>query len=368
MTVHNEDSTRDHNEVCIEVADTDLDFRVLNLDTDTPTGGKIAKAAGFSSDQRAFVLQWMNDGDFEGLRVQEEADLRKGTKFIVAHADSTNRIAIDGNEVDWPDDVISGVIIRKLGRIPDDKQIYIERSDEPDKPLEDEDEIKIGKRGIEEFKSRVPEPWILNVQGKRIKSETPTISVIDALRRAGFDPDAWIIILKVQGQPKQQLDVKDTIDLRSPGIEKVRLTPKDVGNGEARLSISRDFALLEVDDDFLDGLGLPWETKKIGGQRWLIISDYPVPEGYTATTVTLSLLVPPTYPGAEIDMFFVYPPLEKTTGGKIPATEARRSIDGLPFQQWSRHRRSGSLWKPGRDNVMTHLALVEAALNKEVDQ
>ncbi|MBN9673731.1 multiubiquitin domain-containing protein [Roseibium aggregatum] len=368
MTAPNKDCSHDRGNVRIEIADTDLIFREIELDTDTPTGGKISKAAGFSVDERAFVLQWMNDGDFESLRVQEEADLEKGTKFIVTQADSSNRIAIDGNEVDWPDDNISSATVRKLGKIPDEKQLFIERSEEPDRRLKDGDVIKIGKHGIEVFKSREPKAWLLNVQGKRIKSETPTIPVVEALTRAGFDPNAWIIILKVQGQPKRQLDVNDTIDLSAPGIEKVRLTPKDVGNGDARPSLRRDFALLEADESFLGELGLLWETKEITGQHWLIIYDYPVPEGYSLTTVTLSLLVPPTYPKAEIDMFFVYPPLDKATGGNIPATETRRSIDGLPFQQWSRHRGPGSRWHPCRDNVMTHLALVEAALNKEVDQ
>lgn len=368
MTAPNKDCSHDRGNVRIEIADTDLIFREIELDTDTPTGGKIAKAAGFSGDERAFVLQWMNDGDFESLRVQEEVHLDKGTRFIVTQADSSNRIAIDGNEVDWPADNISGATVRKLGKIPDEKQLFIERSEEPDRLLKDGDVIKIGKHGIEVFKSREPKAWLLNVQGKRIKSEMPTIPVVEALTRAGFDPNAWIIILKIQGQPKRQLNVNDTIDLSAPGIEKVRLTPKDVGNGEVRVPCRRDFAILEVDESFLDGLGLPWETKQIGDQRWLIVRDYPVPAGYTVSTVALALLVPSNYPQAQIDMFYVYPSLQRTAGGNIPATESKCTIEGLSFQRWSRHRGSGSPWHPGRDNVMTHLALVEAALNKEVDQ
>jgi len=44
----------------------------------------------------------------------------------------------------------------------------------------------------------------------------------------------------VAGQPKRQLQVGDDIDLRAPGIEKVRLTAKDVNNGEA--SVATDAA------------------------------------------------------------------------------------------------------------------------------
>ncbi|MCY0154981.1 hypothetical protein OEG86_25310 [Hoeflea alexandrii] len=157
-------------------------------------------------------------------------------------------------------DTISGAVVRQLGKIPADKVIYLERVDEADKLVEDTDLIKIRKDGIESFESREPKSWELNVQGKVIKSATPTISVVDALTRAGFDPNAWIIILRVAGQPKRQLSVSDTIDLTAPGIEKVRLTARDVNNGEARPAPLLAFPLLEIDESYLDEAGFVWET------------------------------------------------------------------------------------------------------------
>lgn len=354
--------------ITIEIAGTDLAFGQFELETETPTGGKIAKVAGFAESQRPFIIQWMKDGDFEGLRTHEEADLSKGTMFIVAEADASNRITINGTELDWPADTVSGQVIRKLGRIPADKLIYMEREDVPDRLVEDQDSIKIKSGGVEEFVSRAPKTWELNVQGKKLISLAPTITVVDALTRAGFDPNAWIIILRVAGQPKQQLTVNDTIDLRTPGIEKVRLTAKDVNNGEARPASRRDFALLDVDEAYLDELGLPWETAVTRGERWLIIREYTVPPGYTVSSAAVAILVPPTYPQAEIDMFYVYPPLQKAAGGMIPATEHLQSINGLPYQRWSRHRGTGSPWNPQKDSILSHLALVESAIAKEVGE
>jgi hypothetical protein len=43
-------------------------------------------------------------------------------------------------------------------------------------------------------------------------------------------------------------------------------------------------------------------------------------------------------------------------------------ISGRSFQRWSRHRGQGSAWKSDSDNVITHLALVESSLRKEVAQ
>lgn len=354
--------------ITVEIAGINLNFQAFELDTSTPTGGKIAKVAGFSADQHPYVLQWRDDGDLEELRDQEEADLGNGAKFIVAESDGTNRISIEGETRDWPADEISGAAIRKLGRISADRSIYLEHTDEPDRLVEDGDIIKIKKDGIEQFRSSKPQVWELNVQGKKIISATPVIPVVDALTRAGFDPNAWIIILKVDGQPKRQLSVGDEIDLRTAGIEKIRLTAKDVSNGEAHTARSRDFALLEIDESYLDGLGLHWETRNSDGHRWLIINEYPVPAGYTALTTTLALMVPPTYPQSQIDMFYAYPPLQRATGAAIPATEAVQSIGGLPFQRWSRHRGSIVPWNPHQDNVITHLALVESALMKEIGE
>ncbi|MDV4160578.1 multiubiquitin domain-containing protein [Rhizobium leguminosarum] len=367
MTIEHHKPPRDKN-TTVEIAGLDLNFHAFQLDTKTPTGGKIAKVFGFNPDQSAYVMQWRDDGDLEDLRVQEEADLDNGTKFIVAKADSTNRIRIEGEGFDWPSDTITGAVVRKLGGISADRGIYLERTDEADRLIEDSDVVKIKTAGVEQFQSRKPEVWELNVQGKKITSLTPVISVVEALTRTGFDPEAWIIILKVAGQPKRQLSVGDEIDLRAPGIEKVRLTAKDVNNGEAHAAPPRDFALLDVDESYLDGLRLRWETTASDGNRWLIIRDYPVPDGYTARITTLALMVPATYPQAEIDMFYAHPPLQRSTGAAIPATEATQVIGRLPFQRWSRHRGAVAPWNPQRDNVVTHLALVESALLQEVGE
>ncbi|TKD31677.1 MAG: hypothetical protein E5W98_28260 [Mesorhizobium sp.] len=278
----------------IQAAGTDLAFRSVELDTDSPTGGKIAKACGFTGDQHPFVLQWREDGDLEDIRAHEEADLSKGLRFIVAEASSANRITIDDDQYDWPADVISGAVVRKLGKIPADKLVFLEREDQPDRQVLDADVISIKRDGVEEFKSRKT-VWELSVQGVKIKSNVAEISAVDALLKAGFeDANAWIIVLKVEGQPKRQINPTDIIDLRTPGIEKVRLTPKQVNNGEARSAPRRDFDLLPVDETYLDNLGLAWETAIEGERRWLVITDYAVAKGYQTGKVKLALLVPPT--------------------------------------------------------------------------
>jgi hypothetical protein len=120
---------------------------------------------------------------------------------------------------------------------------------------------------------------------------------------------------------------------------------------------------------YLRQLGLIWETLvEIDGRRWLLLHNYPVPAGYTVTTTLLALEVPPAYPGAQIYGFYAYPPLALAAGGEIASTQMRGVIRRNEFHGWSRNRGQGAPWNAEKDNVVTQLALVEAALTKEVGE
>lgn len=367
MTIDENSAALSHGtKTTIEIAGTDLVFRSVKLDADNPTGSQIAKAAGFKMDQHPYIYQWRQDGDLEDIRPNENADLHNGSRFIVAESDRTHRITVDDEQFDWPAPVISGGVLRKLGKVSPDKAIFFERQDEPDRLVGDNDLVNLDAEGVEEFKSGKPPTWKLKVQDVQVEFDVPIVTVTEALTKAGFATTGWIIILKVAGQPKRQLAITDAVDLSTPGIEKIRLTPNEINNGEARPAPRRDFSLLDTDEAHLDRLGLVWETDESTGKRYLFIHGYPVPSGYTISSTTLALLIPPTYPHAQIDMFYVHPPLVKSTGAVIPATQSKATIRGLQFQRWSRHRGTCSQWNPRTDNVITHLALVESAIAKEV--
>ncbi|MCP3404055.1 E2/UBC family protein [Bradyrhizobium sp. CCGB01] len=207
--------------------------------------------------------------------------------------------------------------------------------------------------------------WKLNVQGVVIDSRSPQIVVRDAIKLAGFDPDAdWIIVLKVAGEPRKEVDLNATIDLSHPGVEKLRLTPRQINNGEAAAPCRRDFALLPQDEVHLDRLGLRWETIIDGARRWLLLRAYPLPPGYTVAVTDLAIEVPVSYPGAQLDMFYCHPHLALRNGQSIPQVQCIESLNGIGFQRWSRHRQ----WDSARDNVSTHLALVEESLRREVER
>jgi hypothetical protein len=209
------------------------------------------------------------------------------------------------------------------------------------------------------------ELWKLNVQGVIIEIPHPEIVVREAIKKAGFNPDTpWIIVLKIAGEPKKEVDLSYVIDLRHKGIEKLRLTPKQINNGEIAAGQRLDFALLPQDEAHLNQLGLRWETRIDAGRRWLIIRSYPLPAGYSTPVTDIAIEVPLTYPTAQLDMFYCHPPLALQSGAAIPQTQHMEVITGLRCQRWSRHRQ----WDATRDTLATHLALVEESLRREVGQ
>ncbi len=359
---------RGSNRHAIEVADASLTFRSVTIADLTPTGQQLAAAAGFKRSQQATVLQMLADGELEDIRPDEVVDLRHSDgRFVIVESDHSDRLTIDGERFDWPCRIVSGAVIRKLGRIPPERSIFLEQSETPDLPIGDADLVDIGKPGVEAFVSRLVR-WQLNVQGVVLDVEAPMIGVRDAILRAGFNPDqGWQIFLKIAGQAKRPVALGDSIDLRTPGIEKLRLTPNEVNNGEAPWAPRRVFDLLDVDHDHLARLGLRWETIEEAGRRWLLFHDYPVPTGYTINHTPLALEIPPIYPHAQLYGFYAYPPLALSSGREIDNTQLRGTIDGREFHGWSRNR-GGLVWNAARDNVASHLMLVDAALAREVGE
>lgn len=120
------------------------------------------------------------------------------------------------------------------------------------------------------------------------------------------------------------------------------------------------FFLSSDDTEYLSNTFPHWET--LPGQ-WLLIHDFPVCEGYTAERTTAAIKIPTDYPAVPLDMVYFHPALVRSDGKTIPRTECTVTIDGLPFQRWSRHYRTGE-WIPNEDNIATHVLAISGWLER----
>lgn len=348
------------------IADENLNYLDVAVVHPNPSGAQILAAAGASNVTSAVLLQVLPSGELESIRPSETPDLANSLKFILSESDRVYFFTVDDNRVEWPSRYISGATIRKLVKASEQHDLLQLCDASAPVVLESKDMLDLAKPGVERIVTK-PRTWKLRVQGVTLEFSTPVVKVADAMKEAGFDPNkAWHIYLLVEGQNKQEVTSDYMLDLRTPGLEKIRLMQRNVDNGDGQqYKAQREFELLAADNRYLDSSGLRWETILCGERRWLLIHDYQLLPGYTPAVTQLALDIPTDYPSAQIDMFYFSPAVVRTDGIPIPSTQVTANIDGVVYQGWSRHRNGSNPWDQFTDNVATHLALVESCLARE---
>ncbi|MGD9950455.1 MAG: E2/UBC family protein [Desulfobulbus sp.] len=129
--------------------------------------------------------------------------------------------------------------------------------------------------------------------------------------------------------------------------------------------LRKDFPLPEEDTEYLETTGMLWETVAENKIKRVIVRAFPVSEGYSLNVVDLNVRIEATYPDTQIDMVYFFPPLVRIDGKPIAAI-ANDNFDGKSWQRWSRHRTNKNPWRPGFDNLASHLALVSEWLRMEI--
>jgi hypothetical protein len=97
------------------------------------------------------------------------------------------------------------------------------------------------------------------------------------------------------------------------------------------------------------------------GMICILLPGFPLPPGFDRSTADLLLRLAPGYPDVAPDMWWFDPPIRRTDGVEIPATQARERHLGRQWQRWSRHLGPGQ-WRSGVDSLESYLALVRKEL------
>lgn len=334
----------------------------------TPTPEQILETFGLRPAQDYVLLIRDRHGVSE-LPLGHAIDIgdRRAEQFFAFKTDRTYKVELNGDRFTWGATTISAKLLRILGRVPDTHQLHISRKDEPDLVLDHDAVVNLAAADLEIITSREAS-WKLKVQGVLLTLSTSTISVRDALVKAGIDPDkGWTAALKIKGAPREAIGLDGIIDLSRAGIEKLWLRPNHIQNGEAQLGPRRDFDLPDTDTAFLAQRGLHWDSVMDGASRWIILRNFPLPDGYTVGAADIAVQIPATYPQAALDMFYCRPFLQLASGRQIPATSARQAIVRESYQRWSRHRSGDTAWNPNWDSLITHIAIIDDALIREVE-
>lgn len=344
--------------------------RTYDVTDVTPTGRQVLAAAGLRPETAYALILWPSNGPTREIGLDEVLHLlhyEQPVAFFAAESDGVSYFMLDDERFAWAGPLTLD-IIRRIGRVHAEREVWIERQDEPDQLFASAATVDLEARGLERFYTKVARRiWLLDVQGERTEWDKQFVQVREAMEAAGADmTKEYTVLFKFAGGEREAVDLADTLDLGREGIERLWYRPRKVNNGEVAGSARRAFSLLDQDVRFLNSVGWVWETFD-DGRRWLVVDSYVLPEGYTAKECKMAVEISSQYPTAEIDMFYCYPPLALSNGAPLVACDYFQEIDGLQYQRWSRHRDSANPWAPGKDNVRTHFGLIEESLGREVD-
>jgi hypothetical protein len=97
-----------------QIGDEHFSFQEVRFDDRKVTGAQIAEAVGAHPVYDYVVLQQLKTFELETLRPTETADLEKAGRFYVIKGDHTDRFVLDGLSMEWPRDVVTGLIVKRL--------------------------------------------------------------------------------------------------------------------------------------------------------------------------------------------------------------------------------------------------------------
>jgi hypothetical protein len=120
--------------------------------------------------------------------------------------------------------------------------------------------------------------------------------------------------------------------------------------------------LRPTDQGALDDLGYAYDVVSDGGFVSVVLKDVAMPSGIDPRVSSILLRLPPGFPDAAPDMFWLDPPVKGPAGRVIPGTESVQSFLGRTWQRWSRHIQHQ--WRPGVDSLGTYIAYVRHCLNQ----
>ncbi|MFA5900532.1 MAG: multiubiquitin domain-containing protein, partial [Hyphomicrobium sp.] len=138
------------------VSDETFQFNEVSFDDRKVTGSQIADAVQAHPVEEYVILQQLPSFELETIRPNELVDLATPARIFVIKGAGTDRFFVNGLCFEWPRETLSGRAIKLLAGVDDDDELLLERDDAPDKIIEDDDEVRIGKAGVERLKSRPP--------------------------------------------------------------------------------------------------------------------------------------------------------------------------------------------------------------------
>jgi hypothetical protein len=156
----------------IDVANERFEMRSLRIEPVQATGQGLIQALGYKPADAYVILRYRPDGSLEEIGLEEPFDLAEAREnsFFVNKASEMANLVIGGVRLTWTQTLVTGRTVKHLARQPDsDLEVMLEREDEAPRLIGDEEEVNLGRPGLERFHLRLPVEVVIGVNGHDVK-------------------------------------------------------------------------------------------------------------------------------------------------------------------------------------------------------
>ncbi|MCB1470128.1 MAG: multiubiquitin domain-containing protein [Rhizobiaceae bacterium] len=217
-----------------QIADQTIEFQDYAFDDREVTASQVAEKFGAFPLEDFVVLHWLENNQLETLRPNETVDLKTGARLFVIKGDGTDRFFVDGIPLEWPTKRLNGAHIKLLAGKDEDLELLLERKDQPDKVVDDDDEVRIGAEGVEKFYTRegkVAVTIIVNTRPKPWNKKKISFEEVVAIAYP-VPPDGQEIVYTVgyfdgpRNRPEGSLTAGKSVRVRDQMVFDVKFTDK----------------------------------------------------------------------------------------------------------------------------------------------
>ncbi|MEW8441816.1 MAG: E2/UBC family protein [Candidatus Thiodiazotropha taylori] len=266
--------------------------------------------------------------------------------------------------------VIKGTDLHNLANITPPQQLVVSRAGTMDVPISPDDYVII--EGGEKFAIGDGEPPLIDNpclrSGIKFSFNGEKYQGDDALDKAKLT-GAELKAFDTAGQPTDGLFAELNGFADEPIQDDWRIVVQDkdsfitvpCGNvGEQATSTIQSFedqlAAIQHQFDQID-------IVQSGQLRLIVIHNVPIPKGWDRDSTDLMIQVPPSYPPAALDMFWIFPHIKLPSGAWPNRGDQFEQHGGVNWQRFSWHY-AGNRWHPSRDSLSSHLRFCMTRLSQ----
>lgn len=206
-----------HQQYTIKVGNEVLEFEQLILSDPVPTGRQIIDAAGFRPAEEFLVFEVSRDRRLTELKLDQTTELRGSgeEQFIVFKSDRSWRGIIDGKRFEWGASDILGYVLKWLAGVDlETHGVWLERKEEPDLLIANEDKANLDGHTVERF--RTEKLFKICIEGEDFAWDSKTITTEQIAQLGGWKPSLGVIEVD-EHQNERTLEPGEVIRLR-PGV------------------------------------------------------------------------------------------------------------------------------------------------------